>query len=131
VLIVKVRGAVGGDAAGWESAGAEAVGRTASATPGRQVIESLVRRSEYEKVPLIVAVSEDVALDDPRERLWGWFTRFDCARDVIPAAVDVRGAWLSVRGPLGIDATWKPGYPEPVANSAELVAQVERTWSST
>jgi 4-hydroxy-3-polyprenylbenzoate decarboxylase len=131
VLIVKVRGAVGGDAAGWESAGAEAVGRAASATPGRQVIETLVRRSEYEKVPLIVAVSEDVALDDPRERLWGWFTRFDCARDVIPAAVEVRGAWLSVRGPLGIDATWKPGYPEPVANAPELVAQVERTWSSS
>jgi 4-hydroxy-3-polyprenylbenzoate decarboxylase len=124
VLVVKVKGAVGGDAAGWESARVEELARTSGATPGRQVIEALLRRAEYASLRLVVAVSEDVALADPRELLWGWFTRFDCARDLIPAAVDVRGAWVSVRGPLGIDATWKPGYPEPVANRPEVVARV-------
>jgi len=125
VLVVKVGGAVGGESAGWESAQVESLARESGATPGRQVIETLVRRPEYAAVRMVVAVSEDVALDDPRELLWGWFTRFDCARDVIPAAVEVRGAWVSARGPLGIDATWKPGYPEPVANRPDVIARVE------
>jgi 4-hydroxy-3-polyprenylbenzoate decarboxylase len=63
---------------------------------------------------MIVAVSEDVPLDDDELLLWGWWTRFDCARDVVPASAELRGAWAAVRGPLGIDATWKRGYPEVV-----------------
>ena len=95
---------------------------------GREVIETLVRRPEYANVKLIVAVSTDVPLGDDVLLLWGIFTRFDCARDVIPASVDVRGAWLTPRGPLGIDATWKPGYPEPVASPPEVVASVNAWW---
>jgi len=96
--------------------------------PGRAVLERLIRRPEYAAVKLVVAVSEDVTLDDDELLLWGIFTRFDCARDVVPAATEARGAWLSCRGPLGIDATWKQGYPEPVANLPEVVAKVERWW---
>jgi 4-hydroxy-3-polyprenylbenzoate decarboxylase len=124
ILAIQVRGAVGGDQAGWEAAEAAARGASPAATPGREVLEALLRRPEYAAVRLVVAVSEDVSLDDERELIWGWFTRFDCARDVIPAAAEVRGAWLAARGPLGIDATWKPGYPEPVANRPEIVARV-------
>jgi 4-hydroxy-3-polyprenylbenzoate decarboxylase len=124
VLVVRVKGAVGGAEAGWR---ADAAPRAAS-TPGREVVERLVRRPEYAGVPLIVAVSEDIDLADEPSLLWGWWTRFDCARDVIPAAAEVRGAWLTARGPLGIDATWKPGYPEPVANLPEVVAKVDGWW---
>ncbi|HYM80382.1 MAG TPA: UbiD family decarboxylase [Candidatus Limnocylindria bacterium] len=97
---------------------------------GRAVIERLVGRPEYAAIRLLVAVSEDVPLEDDELLLWGIFTRFDCARDVIPAAVETRGAWLTARGPLGIDATWKPGYPEPVANLPEVVARVDGWWTS-
>jgi 4-hydroxy-3-polyprenylbenzoate decarboxylase len=97
---------------------------------GREVVETLLRRPEYASVKLIVAVSEDVPLDDDELVLWGIFTRFDCARDVIPAATETRGAWTTCRGPLGIDATWKQGYPEPVANLPEVIAGVDGWWSS-
>jgi UbiD family decarboxylase len=95
---------------------------------GRPVIERLVRRPEYARLPLLVAVSADVPLADDELLLWGIFTRFDCARDLIPAATETRGAWLACRGPLGIDATWKRGYPEPIENLPEVVARVDGWW---
>ncbi len=95
---------------------------------GRAAVEALVRRPEYAGLRLVVAVSEDVPLDDDAMLLWGIFTRFDCARDIVPAATEVRGAWLTARGPLGVDATWKSGYPEPVANLPEVVAKVDGWW---
>ncbi len=97
---------------------------------GRDVVERLIRRPAYEAVRLVVAVSDDVPLDDDELLLWGIFTRFDCARDIVPAAVETRGAWLTCRGPLGIDATWKHGYPAPVANLPEVIAKVDATWSA-
>jgi 4-hydroxy-3-polyprenylbenzoate decarboxylase len=95
---------------------------------GRPVVEQLIQRPEFAAVKLLVAVSQDVPLLDDELLLWGIFTRFDCARDVIPTATETRGAWLTCRGPLGIDATWKAGYPEPVANLAEVVARVDSWW---
>jgi 4-hydroxy-3-polyprenylbenzoate decarboxylase len=95
---------------------------------GRRVVERLVRRPEYAAVKLIVAVSADVPLEDDELLLWGIFTRFDCARDVIPASLEARGAWLSCRGPLGIDATWKTGYPEAIENHPDVIARVDSWW---
>jgi 4-hydroxybenzoate decarboxylase subunit C len=95
---------------------------------GRGVIERLVKRPEYSGIQLIAAVSDDVPLADDELLLWGIFTRFDCARDVVPAASEARGAWIACRGPLGIDATWKAGYPEPVANLPEVIAAVDGWW---
>jgi len=95
---------------------------------GRAAVETLVRRPEYAGVKLIVAVSDDVPLDDDELLLWGVFTRFDCARDIVPAHVEARGAWTAIRGPLGIDATWKTGYPDPVANLPQVVAGVDAWW---
>jgi len=95
---------------------------------GRAVVERLVARPEYAAVRLVVAVSPDVPLQDDELLLWGVFTRFDCARDVVPARVETRGAWLTSHGPLGIDATWKNGYPAPVENAPEVVAAVEAWW---
>jgi 4-hydroxy-3-polyprenylbenzoate decarboxylase len=87
-----------------------------------------VRRPEYAACKLLAAVSDDVEITDNESLLWGVFTRFDCARDIVPAAVETRGAWLTCRGPLGIDATWKDGYPEPVASPPEVIAKVDGWW---
>lgn len=95
---------------------------------GRRVVERLVRRPEYSAVKLIVAVSADVPLEDDELLLWGIFTRFDCARDVIPASLEARGAWLACRGPLGIDATWKTGYPEAIVTHPDVIARVDSWW---
>ena len=98
---------------------------------GRAAVERLIQRPEFAALKLIVAVSSDVPLDDDELLLWGIFTRFDCARDIMPARVETRGAWLTCHGPLGIDATWKPGYPEPVASPPEMIARVSGWWGTT
>ena len=95
---------------------------------GRGVIERLVQRPEYAGVKLLIAVSRDVPLDDDTLLLWGIFTRFDCARDIVPARTETRGAWLTCRGPLGIDASFKDGYPEPVATPPGVIAKVDGWW---
>jgi 4-hydroxy-3-polyprenylbenzoate decarboxylase len=95
---------------------------------GRAIVERLIRRPEYAGVKLVVAVSDDVPLADDELLLWGIFTRFDCARDIVPVRTETRGAWLTCRGPLGIDATWKAGYPEPVENLPEIVDRVNGWW---
>jgi 4-hydroxy-3-polyprenylbenzoate decarboxylase len=95
---------------------------------GRAVVETLVRRPEYEGVRLIAAVSADVPLADDDLLLWGVFTRFDCARDTVPATVETHGACTVCRGPLGIDATWKDGYPAPVENLPEVIQRVDAWW---
>ncbi len=100
------------------------------ASEGRATVEALIRRPEYAALKLIVAVSEDVPLEDDELLLWGIFTRFDCARDIVPARAESRGAWIACHGPLGIDATWKPGYPEPVASPPEVVARVSGWWGA-
>jgi 4-hydroxy-3-polyprenylbenzoate decarboxylase len=124
MLVVQIRGEVRG------GAGDPAIKGVPASTPGREVVEKLVRRPELAGMKLVVAVSADVPLEDDQLLLWGVFTRFDCARDVVPATTDTRGAWLVCRGPLGIDATWKPGYPEPVESLPELVAKVDGWWGS-
>lgn len=95
---------------------------------GRAVVEGLVRRPEYAAVKLIVTVSEDVPLADDDLLLWGIFTRFDCARDTVPAEVETRGAWTVCRGPLGFDATFKDGYPAPVENLPTVIERVDSWW---
>ena len=129
MLVVQLRGAVGEEGADMSPLPSQAgPGAPEAVSPGRPVVERLVRRPEYADVKVIVAVSADVPLADDELLLWGIFTRFDCARDVVPARAESRGAWLTCRGPLGIDATWKPGYPDPVASPEAVVEKVDRWW---
>ena len=95
---------------------------------GRETVEELVADPIFAGLKLIVAVSPDVPLDDPTLVLWGIFTRFDAARDVIFTDVSLRGAWPTARGRMGIDATWKDGYPEPVVMPEEIVRRVDARW---
>ncbi len=103
-------------------------------TPGRDILERLLSRDVLSAAPILgeltmlVVVSEDVRLDDECHLVWGMLTRFDAARDVIFRESKLVGACPVHRGTLGIDATWKEGYPEPVRCSDEIGALVDRRW---
>ena len=73
-------------------------------------------------------VSEDVDIHDKESYIWGVFTRFDCERDVLFTESTLHGISPVYRGLMGIDATWKHGYPEPVACPPEVVARVNGWW---
>ena len=95
---------------------------------GRGVLEALVKHPAAASCKIICVVSSDVPLDAPELLLWGIFTRFDCARDVVFAGMMLAGARPQYKGPLGIDATWKPGYPEPLEMDPVVVKKVDERW---
>src|SRR5262249_24675931 len=78
----------------------------------RDVVQNLVRSPL--PVKFVVAVSADVRLDDDEQMQWGIFTRFDPARDMFFGEQTFVGARPVYRGIVGIDATWKVGYPAPL-----------------
>jgi 3-polyprenyl-4-hydroxybenzoate decarboxylase len=77
-----------------------------------------------------VLVSEDVPVDDPCLVLWGWFTRFDPLVDLWPARRAMEGNRLILHFPIAIDATWKPGYRQPVAVDPDRARLVDQRWAS-
>jgi 4-hydroxy-3-polyprenylbenzoate decarboxylase len=98
------------------------------AEKGRAVVEKLVKRQELEHLKMIAAVSEDVNIRDRENAIWGVFTRFDCERDVIFSEQSLIGISPIYRGVMGIDATWKSGYPEPLKMTDEVVRRVDGRW---
>ncbi len=96
---------------------------------GRKILESLVSDKALEGVKIIAVVSPDIDLEDRVSTLWGIFTRFDCARDVIFADTRLVGSVAQYHGPLGMDATFKPGYPEPLEMSEDIRHKVDRRWA--
>lgn len=94
----------------------------------RAVLETLVRHEALGPVKLIFAVSDDVRLDDRENLIWGIFTRFDPARDMIAREQVFVGAKPVYRGRIGFDATWKDGYPPPVTMPEEVIRLVDRRW---
>jgi len=80
-------------------------------------------------VKIVAAVSVDVNLASDMEVMWGIFTRFDAARDVVFTATSLEGSTVSYNGVMGIDATWKPGFPNPCEMLPEVEAAVNRNWS--
>jgi UbiD family decarboxylase len=76
-----------------------------------------------------VMVSEDVPLQDPIMRLWGWFTRFDPQADIYPADRRIQGNRLVFDFPILIDARWKKGYPQPVEFDPAVEKRVNDRWS--
>lgn len=95
----------------------------------RKVVENLVRRPELRDLKLIAAVSNDIDLNDQENYIWGVFTRFDCERDVVFSEQSLMGISPIYRGVMGIDATWKPGYPAPLVMSDEIRERVNRRWN--
>jgi 4-hydroxy-3-polyprenylbenzoate decarboxylase len=96
---------------------------------GRNVVEKLLRRSELQHLTMVAAVSEDIDLTDQESYIWGIFTRFDCERDVIFSRQKLVGISPVYEGVLGIDATWKTGYPETLRMDEEVVRKVDKRWN--
>jgi 3-polyprenyl-4-hydroxybenzoate decarboxylase len=94
----------------------------------RAVLETLLRWPGLGEVRFIAAVSRGVDLQDETSLLWGSFTRFDPVRDMIFARQDFVGARPVYGGPIGIDCTWKEGYPVPVEMPPEIIRRVDQRW---
>jgi 4-hydroxy-3-polyprenylbenzoate decarboxylase len=99
------------------------------AQDARAVLHTLVRHESLGTVKFVVAVSEDVNLSDLESTIWGIWTRFDPARDLICAEQRFVGARPVYSGRIGLDATWKTGYPLPLTMPDEVVKLVDRRWS--
>ena len=92
----------------------------------REVLQHLITKAAA--LRFVVAVSSDVNLDDDENLQWGIFTRFDPARDMIFSEQIFVGARPVYRGVIGIDATWKAGYPRPLEMDDSIVKLVDRRW---
>jgi 4-hydroxy-3-polyprenylbenzoate decarboxylase len=95
---------------------------------GKLVLQELAPRPEFQDVTILAAVSEDIDLKNQESYLWGVFTRFDCERDVIFAEQSLYGISPVYKGVLGIDATWKQGYPETLVMNEDIRELVRRRW---
>lgn len=128
--------AYGGSAGGGSTDPREAAGaallvvrvRPRDGRTGRGVAEALAASPRLGEIKWVAVVSDDVPLDDRTLLLWGIFTRFDAARDVVFSEMRLDGAWPRYGGRMAIDATWKPGYPDPIEMDPEVVAWVDRRW---
>ncbi len=97
---------------------------------GREVVEKLVSDKQLEGISIVAAVSEDVDLRSQESYIWGIFTRFDCERDVVFTEQRLMGISPIYKGIMGIDATWKRGYPEPLVMDETIVKLVDQRWGS-
>jgi 4-hydroxybenzoate decarboxylase subunit C len=97
---------------------------------GAGVIRKLLKSPLLDGIKLVAAVSKDVDIHDQESYIWGVFTRFDCERDVNFTQQKLVGISPIYKGTMGIDATWKDGYPEPLAMDEKIVKLVEDRWDS-
>jgi 4-hydroxy-3-polyprenylbenzoate decarboxylase len=114
--------------AGWQLWG-DALLMVQVKQDSRWVLEALVKDPLLEGVKIVAVVSLDVDLADRESAIWGLFTRFDCARDIVFTETKLVGPTVRYGGRLGIDATWKPGYPDPLEMPEEIVQKVNTRWS--
>ncbi|HEU4365638.1 MAG TPA: UbiD family decarboxylase, partial [Candidatus Krumholzibacteria bacterium] len=97
---------------------------------GRRTLEALVAAPALAGLKMIAVVSPDVNLDDDVDTLWGIFTRFDPARDLAFTRASLTGVQPLYEGVMGIDATWKPGYPAAVEMDPATVRRVDARWGT-
>jgi menaquinone biosynthesis decarboxylase len=96
--------------------------------PGMPVLEKLVRHVELGGIRMVAAVSEDVDIRERESYVWGVFTRFDCERDIIFTEQKLMGISPVYKGIMGIDATWKPGYPKALRMTDDVKRRVDERW---
>ena len=94
----------------------------------RAQLERAVNDPRAKSLKAIVLVSDDVDIEDDVELIWGIFTRFDCALDVVFTEQRFVGITPVYSGVMGIDATWKPGYQKPLEMDPDIVRLVDRKW---
>ncbi|MHB1049984.1 MAG: menaquinone biosynthesis decarboxylase [Bacteroidota bacterium] len=97
---------------------------------GDAVIKKIVKHPDLEGVKMAATVSFDVDINEQESYIWGLFTRFDCERDVIFTDQKLIGISPIYKGILGIDATWKTGYPNPLVMDEAIVKKVDERWDS-
>jgi 4-hydroxy-3-polyprenylbenzoate decarboxylase len=95
---------------------------------GGEIAEKLAKTRLASSAKIVAVVSSDVKLEDRMALMWGIFTRFDPARDVLFAEAELRGSWPIYRGSMIIDATFKEGYPEPLEMTEEVKEKVSKRW---
>ena len=94
----------------------------------RGAVEALVRSGLLTSVKIIAVVSDDVDIEDDVDLIWGIFTRFDPARDLVFTEMKMRGAVPVYEGVMGIDASWKDEYPAPLVMTDEIIQRVTDRW---
>jgi len=97
---------------------------------GRRTLEALVAAPSLAGLKMVAVVSPDVDLDDDVDTIWGIFTRFDPARDIMFSRASLAGVQPVYEGVLGIDATWKPGYPAAVEMDPAALRRVDSRWGT-
>ncbi|MBS1258950.1 MAG: 4-hydroxybenzoate decarboxylase subunit C [Candidatus Scalindua arabica] len=97
---------------------------------GRDVVNKLTKSRELVGPKIIAVVSPDVDIRNEEQTIWGIFTRFDAERDIMFAEEKLVGINPLFKGKMGIDATWKKGYPAPLVMSEEIVKKVDERWDS-
>ena len=97
---------------------------------GMPLIEKLVKHTELPGIKIVAVVSDDVDIRDRENYIWGVFTRFDCERDILFTEQKLIGISPVYKGIMGIDATWKQGYPKPLTMHEGIKNRVEERWES-
>ncbi len=97
---------------------------------GRDVVNKLTKSRELVGPKIIAVVSPDVDIRNQEQAIWGIFTRFDAERDIVFTEERLVGISPLFKGKMGIDATWKKGYPAPLVMSDEIVKKVDERWDS-
>ena len=95
---------------------------------GKDVVNKLIRSSQLVGPKIVAAVSPDVDINDQEQAIWGVFTRFDAERDIAFAGEKLVGISPIFRGKMGIDATWKSGYPAPLVMTDNIIEKVDKKW---
>lgn len=96
---------------------------------GHAVLEKILKKKTLEGIPLVAVVSDDIDIHNQENTIWGIFTRFDCAKDVTFNKKELHGITPCFKGTLGIDATWKKGYPEPLKMDPKVIRKVDSEWN--
>ncbi|MBT4073247.1 MAG: menaquinone biosynthesis decarboxylase [Chloroflexi bacterium] len=94
----------------------------------RRALEALVASPLLSRVKMIAVVSPDIDIDDDTSLLWGIFTRFDPAQDLMFTNAELRGPVPAYSGVMGIDASLKSSYPRPLEMDPDVIRKVDRRW---
>jgi menaquinone biosynthesis decarboxylase len=90
--------------------------------------ERLCRWDPFKDWPLLILTDDVDVASSSSLFLWSVFTRFEPAADIHAAHIDVRRHHLCYRGPIGIDARMKPGYPDELCCDPEVAKRVDKRW---
>ena len=95
---------------------------------GKKVLKSLINHPLLKNIKIIATVSSDIDVNNDTDLLWGIFTRFDPSLDVDFSELKFNGINTVFDGVMGIDATWKDGYPKPLEMNEEIIRKVDNNW---